>query len=177
MKDTATIAAGHRVIGTISASEDLLILGRVEGRIQSEATVVVEASAIIEGDIVARNVVIRGIVVGDVQAVEAIEIAPTAQVAGDLRAKRLGLRAGGRISGLVASGVDVQGYVSGRRAVTTARTAQPWSSPKASEAPPAWTAVERGIPEEVVESDESEDTSETRSSSRRRKKEPSREVL
>lgn len=177
MRDTASIAAGHRVIGTISASEDLLVLGRVEGRIQSEATVVVEAAAIIEGDILAKAVIVRGVVVGTIEAVEAIEIAPTAQVAGDLRTRRLTLRPGGRVAGQVASGIEVQGYVSGRRAQVS-RVAQPFSTPLPPSAP-AWPPEETPVStqEEVVESASVDEVAETQPSSRRRKRETSREVI
>jgi cytoskeletal protein CcmA (bactofilin family) len=113
MKDHAIIAAGHRVVGTISAGEDLVILGRVEGRIQSEATVVVESGAIIEGDITASHVIVRGVVVGDLQGVEGVEVGPAAQVAGDIRTRRLTLRAGGRVAGTVATGVEVAGFGTG----------------------------------------------------------------
>src|SRR5262245_41953462 len=101
VSDTSVIAAGHKVTGTVSAAEDLIVVGRVVGRIQSEATVVIETQAIIEGEIVARHVLVKGIVVGDVSGVEGIEVAPSGQVLGDLRTRRLALRAGGRVNGAV----------------------------------------------------------------------------
>ncbi len=141
MKDNAVIAAGHRVSGNISAAEDLAIFGRVEGRIQSEATVVVEGSAIIEGDITAAYVVVRGLVVGDIAGVEGVEVAPGAQVAGDIRTRRLTLRAGGRVAGTVSTGVEVAGVAtglargvqaSGAWASSATAPAPAWSSPRVS---------------------------------------------
>ena len=168
MKDTATIAAGHRVIGTISAAEDLVIHGRVEGRIQSEATVIVEASAIIEADILANHVVVKGIVIGEVQAVEGIEVWSTAQIAGDLKTRRLTLRAGGRVSGLVASGVDVAGFSAGMKSSAKAAT---WTAPARAIEPSA--AVISWPSDEVVETETRESS---RASAKNRRKEPSREV-
>lgn len=110
MNETSVIAANHKVTGVVSAAEDLVVQGRVEGRIQSEATVVIEAQAIVEAEIIARHVLVRGIVVGDVSGVEGIEIAPSGQVLGDLKTRRLALRAGGRVLGTVQTGVEVQGY-------------------------------------------------------------------
>jgi cytoskeletal protein CcmA (bactofilin family) len=111
VNDVAHIAAGHRVVGTVSAAEDLVILGRVEGRIQSEGMVTVEAGAIVEAEILARHVLIRGVVVGDVSGVEGIEVAAQAQVLGDLRTRRLALRAGGRVAGAVTTGIEVQPFI------------------------------------------------------------------
>jgi cytoskeletal protein CcmA (bactofilin family) len=133
MKDHAIIAANHRVVGTISAGEDLIVLGRVEGRIQSEASVIIEATAIVEGDITANHVLVRGVVVGDLQGVEGVEVAPGAQVAGDIRTRRLTLRAGGRVAGTVTTGIEVPGYGSGlhRASAGTSRAApaSTWSAP------------------------------------------------
>lgn len=111
MNDTSVIAAGHHVVGTISAAEDLVVQGRVEGRIQSEATVVIEAHAIVEGPISARHVIIKGVVVGEVNGVDYIEVAASAQVAGDLKTRRLTLRPGGRVNGEVQTGIEVSGYI------------------------------------------------------------------
>lgn len=110
MSDVSVIAASHKVTGTVSAAEDLVVQGRVEGRIQSEATVVIETNAIVEAEILARHVLVKGIVIGDVSGVEGIEIAPSGQVLGDLRTRRLALRPGGRVLGNVQTGIEVAGY-------------------------------------------------------------------
>ncbi len=106
----SVIAAGHKVTGTVSAAEDLVVQGRVEGRIQSEATVVIAEQAIVEGEIVARHVLVKGIVIGDVSGVDGIEIAPSGQVLGDLKTRRLALRAGGRVLGQVQTAIEVAGF-------------------------------------------------------------------
>jgi cytoskeletal protein CcmA (bactofilin family) len=180
MKDTAIIAAGSRVIGTITAAEDLMVQGRVEGRIQSEAAVVIDTQAIVEGDIVAHHVVVRGIVVGDISAVETIEIASTAQVAGDLKTRRLALRPGGRVAGTVASGVEVQGF--GAKTTTRAAswsTAPRSSGPAASPGFGAASSTSAWPADEIVESTiaDAETREETRATARRGRKEPSREPI
>lgn len=147
MSDVSVIALGHKVTGTVSAAEDLVIQGRVEGRIQSEATVIVDTQAIVEAEILARHVLIKGIVIGDVSGVEGIEVAPSGQVLGDLRTRRLALRAGGRVLGVVQSGVEVQPYaMAGKSAGAaawqrgTARPARSYSEEVVETSRPAFPA-------------------------------------
>ncbi len=172
MSDISVIAANHRVLGTISAAEDLIVQGRVEGKILSEATLVVDTQAIVEGEILARHVVIRGVVVGDVSGVEGIEVAPTGQVLGDLKTRRLALKAGGRVSGLVHTGIEVPGYSAGKGASATA-----WQQRRpttAATTPP--TTAPRGWTEEIVETGP-RPVAGSLADAKKPKKEPSRETI
>jgi cytoskeletal protein CcmA (bactofilin family) len=172
VSDISVIAANHRVLGTISAAEDLIVQGRVEGKILSEATLVVDTQAIVEGEILARHVVIRGVVVGDVSGVEGIEVAPSGQVLGDLKTRRLALKAGGRVSGLVHTGIEVQGYSAAKGASAAA-----WQQrrPAAVATPPSSTAP-RGWTEEIVETGPRPAVGSV-ADAKKPKKEPSRETL
>ena len=174
MSDTSVIAANHKVTGTISAAEDLVIVGRVEGRIQSEATVVIEAQAIVEAEVLARHVIVKGIVVGDVSGVEGIEITATGQVLGDLRTRRLALRGGGRVLGNVHTGIDVPAYAMAGKNAGAAAWSRGASRPQ-----------QRAF-EEVVESSSRASSSgftpppastSGAGEARKAKKEPSREAL
>lgn len=166
MSDISVIAANHRVVGTISAAEDLVVQGRVEGRILSDATLIVDASAIVEGEILARHVIVRGVVVGDISGVEQIEVSASGQVLGDLKTRRLALKAGGRVSGLVHTGVEVAAH----SAATNRQNAANWR-PAARPA----TAPARNWSEEVVET--SARTSSAPGDVKKSKKEPSREAI
>lgn len=171
MNDVAHIAAGHRVVGTVSAAEDLVILGRVEGRIQSEGMVTIEVGAIVEAEILARHVVIRGVVVGDVSGVEGIEVAAQAQVLGDLRTRRLSLRAGGRVAGVVTTGIEVQPFIyAGKSAAQSAWRSRTTTVPMGG-ARSAWPV------DEVVESVSARSGAGGGSEARKTSNEPSREIL
>jgi cytoskeletal protein CcmA (bactofilin family) len=170
VSDISVIAPNHRIVGTISAAEDLVVQGRVEGRILSEATLVIDAQAIVEGEILARHVVIRGVVVGDVSGVEGIEVAPSGQVLGDLKTRKLALKAGGRVSGLVHTGIEVPGYSAAKGSSSWQRpTARPTVSAPASTAPRGWT-------EEIVETGPRA-PSPANADLKKVKKEPSRETI
>lgn len=168
MSELSIIAANHRVVGTVSAAEDLVVQGRVEGRILSDATLVIDATAIVEGEVLARHVIVRGVVVGDVSAVEQIEVAPSGQILGDLKTRRLALKAGGRISGLVHTGVEVAAHSATPRTGNTWRpTARPATAPTAN----------RGWTEEVVETSRNGSAAAAIDAAKKAKKEPSREAI
>lgn len=166
MSELSIIAANHRVVGTVTANEDLVVQGRVEGRILSDATLVIDQSAIVEGEVLARHVIVRGVVVGDISAVEQIEVAPSGQVLGDLKTRRLALKAGGRISGVVHTGVEVAAPNNANR---TGNTWRPTARPAAAPA--------RGWSDEVVETSRPTSSTAAAIDAKKAKKEPSREAI
>lgn len=119
MTKVSTISAKQLIRGTIRAREDLKIDGRVQGRIESEAQVIVSESAIIEASIQADRIYVQGVVVGDLQGNAQIEIAPTGQVLGKISTPQLSLRPGGRIQGEVDTGQNQGGFSSHGRSVRT----------------------------------------------------------
>ena len=78
------------IIGDISATEDLVVEGRVTGKIhlnESRLTIGEEGHA--TSQITAREVVICGRVDGQIHASERVELRHTAQVTGDIVSPRL----------------------------------------------------------------------------------------
>src|SRR3954471_19601409 len=63
--------------GELSADEDLLLFGRVEGSIAHSASLTVGLGGVVIGDIRARTITIKGTVEGDLEATESITIAPS----------------------------------------------------------------------------------------------------
>jgi cytoskeletal protein CcmA (bactofilin family) len=87
--------------GELSADEDLVLLGRVEGSISHTASVTVGAGGVLIGDLRARMITIKGTVEGDLEATESIVIAPTANVLGDLVAPHVSIVEGAKFNGAV----------------------------------------------------------------------------
>lgn len=88
--------------GELSAEEDLLIQGRVEGSIKHRATnLTIGAHGDVRADIVARRVIVQGKVVGDIRASESVIVEPSANVRGDIFAPRVGLREGAQFKGQI----------------------------------------------------------------------------
>lgn len=85
--------------GQLEGSENLVIEGRVKGRIQSQGDVVITTSGNVEAVIVARNITIQGRVNGNVEALEAVEIKQQGILIGDCRARSIQIREGARFEG------------------------------------------------------------------------------
>jgi cytoskeletal protein CcmA (bactofilin family) len=85
MERTAEIGASVVIKGDLSAREDIVISGRVEGTVAVENfSVTVRPGANLEADIEARAVIVGGHVSGTLSAAESIELQRTAQVEGEI---------------------------------------------------------------------------------------------
>lgn len=97
--EQAVIGAHTRVRGAVRGAEPIRIEGRVDGPVENDAAVFVEASGIVRGDVSGTEVVVAGVVVGDLKARDRLLLRPTAQVRGGLYAPKLTLEAGARVDG------------------------------------------------------------------------------
>jgi cytoskeletal protein CcmA (bactofilin family) len=87
--------------GELSADEDLILFGRVEGSITHTESLTVGVGGVVIGDLRARVITIKGTVEGDLEASESIVIAPSANVLGDLVAPRVSVVEGAVFNGTV----------------------------------------------------------------------------
>jgi cytoskeletal protein CcmA (bactofilin family) len=100
-----------RFRGELSAQEDLIIQGSVEGSITHTQNLTVGTDGTMKGDIRARVIVIDGKVEGDLYATESVSIRATAKVKGNVFAPRVGITEGAFFQGQVEmqpSGAAVQ---------------------------------------------------------------------
>jgi cytoskeletal protein CcmA (bactofilin family) len=96
----AEIGASIVIKGDITAREDLVISGRIEGSITVDGhSVIVRSGADVVADIQAHAIVVAGQVLGALSADEAIELQPSAQVEGELSAPRLKVHDGAVFNG------------------------------------------------------------------------------
>jgi cytoskeletal protein CcmA (bactofilin family) len=88
--------------GDISAAEDMLIAGRVEGTIRLEhCTLTLAEGAELNGDVVAGSVIVSGAVTGSLQATERVDIRHTATIAGEIETPTLAIAEGAQVSATV----------------------------------------------------------------------------
>lgn len=120
---SASTVIGSRVkfVGDVSGDEDILINGRVEGKIRVDRKVVVSPGAEVEGDVQAKSVVIGGRVLGQVLASERAELLASGRVQGNVHAPRI----------VMAEGAQIQGRV----VMPTDAAPRPLAASKAEEAP------------------------------------------
>jgi cytoskeletal protein CcmA (bactofilin family) len=97
--------------GELSAQEDLIVQGSVEGSITHTQSLTVGTDGTMKGDIRARVIVIDGKVEGDLYATESVNIRATAKVKGNVFAPRVGISEGAFFQGQIEmqpSGAAVQ---------------------------------------------------------------------
>lgn len=100
MEQRAEIGASIVIKGDLTAQEDIVISGRVEGSISvEEHSVTVKPGAELVADIDARTILIGGQVMGALNASGAIELLPSADVEGELTASALRLSDGAVFNG------------------------------------------------------------------------------
>lgn len=88
--ERSIIGKNITITGDISATEDLIVEGRVTGLINlNESRLTVGEDGYAKSQISAREVVILGRVEGKIIATERVELRHTAQVTGDITAPRL----------------------------------------------------------------------------------------
>lgn len=107
----SVLGATLRFRGELSAQEDLIVQGSVEGSITHTQTLTIGTEGSMKGDIRARVIIIDGKVDGDLYATEVISIRATAKVKGNVFAPRVGVTEGAFFQGQVdmqPSGAAVQ---------------------------------------------------------------------
>lgn len=87
--------------GELSADEDLILQGRVEGSIHHTQSLTVGIDGVVIGDTHARSIVVEGTVEGDLRGVVSVLIASTATVRGNISAPRVGIMEGANFNGSV----------------------------------------------------------------------------
>jgi cytoskeletal protein CcmA (bactofilin family) len=98
--ERAEIGASIVIKGDITAGEDLVISGKVEGSIAVDGhSVIVRQGADVVADIHAKAIIVAGQVLGALKGDEAIELQSSAEVEGELAAPILKVHEGAVFNG------------------------------------------------------------------------------
>jgi cytoskeletal protein CcmA (bactofilin family) len=98
----ANIGKSITIKGDLTGDEDLVIEGKVEGRVDLPSSqLTVGANGVIAAEIQAKAVVVIGKVTGDVTGSERVEIQATGVVDGDVSAPRLVVAEGAVLNGAI----------------------------------------------------------------------------
>ena len=97
--------------GELNFEGELVINGNFNGKLNSnEGFLVVGESAVIEAEIIAKEVVIYGKVTGDIKVSETITVHETAVITGDMSAQNISIDNGAQISGKLEIQSSHQGF-------------------------------------------------------------------
>ena len=100
MERTAEIGASVVIKGDVTAHEDIVISGRVDGTVSVENfSVTIRPGANLKADIEGKTVIVGGQISGTLSAAETIELQRTAQVQGEIIAAVLRLDDGAIFNG------------------------------------------------------------------------------
>jgi cytoskeletal protein CcmA (bactofilin family) len=118
-RDVAVLGPTLRFKGELSAEEDFILQGRIEGSINHTQSVTIGTEGVVQGNIHARVVVVDGLVEGDLHGIESVVVNASGRVTGNIFAPRVGLVDGAFFNGRIDMGA--------RQAAGTApvRAAQP----------------------------------------------------
>lgn len=97
----AVLGPTLRFKGDISAEEDFILQGRVQGSIHHTQMIIIGTGGAVQGTIYARRVVIDGIVEGDLYGVESVVVHETGRVHGNIYAPRVGIVDGAIFNGRI----------------------------------------------------------------------------
>ena len=130
----ASIGKSLHVKGELSGNEDLVIEGKVEGKIALTGyNVTIGETGRVAAEIHAKSIVIAGLVHGNVVAGDKVEVAATGTMMGDIRAPRVVLVDGCRFKG----SIDMESSKSATVTSTITSANAPATSKAKSESPSA----------------------------------------
>jgi cytoskeletal protein CcmA (bactofilin family) len=92
--------------GEIEGDEDLVIQGRIHGKITSRKDLTVDGTGRVEASIHTKNLAVSGSLVGNVQASERVEVRKEGKMVGDIKAPRVVIADGAKFKGNIEMGVD-----------------------------------------------------------------------
>jgi cytoskeletal protein CcmA (bactofilin family) len=138
----AVIGPSLDLQGELSGNEDLLIEGRVQGRIQlPQNAVTIGAKGRVSAQVLARLISIEGEVDGNLVAEELIMLKKSARVRGDLVAPRVVIEDGARFKGTIDMEPAKPSQAAGPRPLAASSDA---AAAAAKSAPPAVPAPAAG---------------------------------
>jgi cytoskeletal protein CcmA (bactofilin family) len=100
-KKIAVLGPTLRFKGELSAEEDFILQGRIEGSINHTQSVTIGTEGSVLGNIQARRVTIEGTVEGDLHGSESVIVQETGRVTGNIYAPRVGIVEGATFNGRV----------------------------------------------------------------------------
>jgi len=100
-RKVAVLGPTLRFKGELSAEEDLVLQGRIEGSINHTQSMTVGTEGSVLGNIQARTITIDGSVEGDLHGAESVTVHASGRVVGNIFAPRIGIVEGAYFNGRI----------------------------------------------------------------------------
>jgi cytoskeletal protein CcmA (bactofilin family) len=137
-----TIGKSVVIKGELNASEDLVIEGQVDGKIEIRQHVVtIGSNGKIKAQVFAKAVIVQGEVVGNITASEKVDIRDNGSVDGDLVAPRVAIAEGAHFRGSID--MQRQGQAAGAAKGEARESAKPAAPAATAAAAAAGAAAQR----------------------------------
>jgi cytoskeletal protein CcmA (bactofilin family) len=104
--DRTVLGPTVEIEGEIEGDEDLVIQGRIQGKIVSRKDLTVDNSGKVEASITTKNLAVGGHLTGNVTASERVEVRKEGKMIGDIKAPRVVIADGAKFKGNIEMGVD-----------------------------------------------------------------------
>ncbi|MGF1468795.1 MAG: polymer-forming cytoskeletal protein [Sandaracinaceae bacterium] len=114
MSKESLLPEGIALAGSIEGTGDLVVAGAIDGPIDLEGWLTIEASGRVTGDVQVTGLIVRGILIGQSLVRDTLRIEASAKVVGDARAGRVQIEDGARVRGRVQM-TDEDGRAPGSR--------------------------------------------------------------
>src|SRR5262245_63420357 len=95
------IGAGITIEGEITSEEEVVVAGKLRGKLTVEGAVTIDSGAVVEADIGATALSVGGSVTGNVRVSERVDLLAGARLIGDVKASRLTIADGASFKGNV----------------------------------------------------------------------------
>ena len=131
LKEKAVVGPSIKIKGELTGEEDLMVQGRVEGRIElKKNNVTVGKNGNVQADIYGKIISIEGEVEGDLFGTEKIIVRKSGTVRGNMTAPRVNLEDGARFKGAI----DMESKEGGKKPPLEEASIGPRSTPSQLEA-------------------------------------------
>jgi cytoskeletal protein CcmA (bactofilin family) len=116
--------------GELTAEEDLVLKGRVEGSIHHTASLKISTEGSVKGNIKAKYITVEGTVEGDLYATEAVRVKESANITGNIYSTKVSLIEGARFNGSIDTAYFDAASQEAPRAKEPVSSSEPKAAPK-----------------------------------------------
>lgn len=106
MAEATILGPTLEIEGEIEGNEDLIIQGKVNGRIVSKKSLTVAEGGDVTAQVTTEKLAVSGRVTGNVEASNKVEILREGTMIGDIKAPKVVIAEGAKFKGRIEMGVD-----------------------------------------------------------------------